>query len=109
VGKAGLAPQQLTFPPQYVGQASPAQSVSFYNRQSVPINISGVSTSGGFSETTTCKGVLKAHARCSIRVTFKPTSAGDIAGFLNVSDSLGTQRITLVGFGTLVKLFPGKS
>jgi len=108
VANVGLAPQSFAYSPQFVGTTSAAQRVMLFNRQSVPLNISGISTNGSFAETPTCGAVLAAHASCSISVTFKPTAAGDSQGSLNVSDDAGTQSIVLVGFGTLVKLSPPK-
>jgi Abnormal spindle-like microcephaly-assoc'd, ASPM-SPD-2-Hydin len=109
VADVGLAPQSLAYPPQFVGTTSPAQRVMLFNRQSVPLNISGIGTSGSFSKTTTtCSGVLAAHASCSISVTFNPTATGGSQGSLNVSADAGSPSIILVGFGTLVKLSPPK-
>jgi len=108
VADVGLAPQSITYPPQFAGSKSPAQRVSLFNRQGVPLNISGINTSGSFNETTTCGAVLAPHRSCSTSVTFVPGGPGTSQGSLNVNDDVGTQSIVLVGFGTLVKLSPGK-
>ena len=108
VANAGLSPQYLAFSPQYVGSHSPTQRVTLYNRLSTSLNISAISASGNFPDTTTCTGTLAAHKSCVIDVSFEPTTTGDIQGSLSVSDSAGTQSIELIGFGTLVNLTPGK-
>jgi hypothetical protein len=47
------------YPPQFVGSKSPAQRVTLFNRQGVPLNISGIGTNGSFNETTTCGAVSR--------------------------------------------------
>lgn len=106
VGSAGLTPQSAKFLPQAVNTTSAAQKITLSNRQSAPLNISGIGTNGSFNATSTCGTQLAAGARCMISVTFKPTAAGTSQGALYVNDSAGGRSIHLFGFGTPVKLAP---
>jgi hypothetical protein len=109
VANVGLAPQSLAYPPQFGNTTSPTQKVTLFNRQGVPLNISGIGTTGVFNATTTCPPVLAPRASCSISVTFKPNGFQEESiGYLSVADDVGTQYVVLVGFGTEMKLSPAK-
>jgi hypothetical protein len=101
VPAVGLSPTSLTFASQAVGTSSSPQSVTLTNTGSVKLTVSGVSTSGDFSQTNTCGSSVAAGASCTISVTFKPTKAGTRNGTLTVTDnaSPATQTVSLTGIG----------
>ncbi len=97
-----LSPTSLTFAAQAVGTSSSPQSVTLTNTGSAKLTVSGISTSGDFSQTNTCGSSVAAGASCTISVTFKPTVAGTRSGTLTVTDnaSPATQTVSLTGTGT---------
>ena len=99
---ASLSPTTLTFPSQAVGTSSTPQSVTLTNTGSAKLTVSGISTSGDFSQTNNCGSSVAAGASCTITVTFKPTQAGARNGTLTVTDnaSPATQTVSLTGTGT---------
>ncbi len=99
---ASLSPTSLAFAAQAVGTSSSPQAVTLTNTGSTKLTVSGISTSGDFSQTNTCGSSVVAGASCTISVTFKPTVAGTRNGTLTVSDnaSPATQTVSLTGTGT---------
>lgn len=89
----------LVFPGQLVSTASAAQSVTLANAGSTAVAVSGIKTSGDYSDTTTCSTSLRAHGTCSIKVTFKPTTPGIRPGALTLTLSTGTLTVGLTGTG----------
>jgi hypothetical protein len=100
----GLSPTSLAFSAQMVGTASAVQGVALTNTGNAALTISGISTSGDFSETNTCGASGSAGANCTINVTFKPTAGGPRTGALTVTDNSNgvagsTQTVSLSGTG----------
>jgi len=101
--QAVLSPTRLSFADQYVGTTSSPQTVTLSNNGSVPIAISGISTSGDFAQTNSCGSTLAAGTSCSITVTFAPETSGNRPGTLTVSDNASgsPQTVSLSGNGLL--------
>ena len=101
--QAVLSPTSLSFGDQSVGTTSSPQSVTLSNNGSVPIAISGISTSGDFAQTNSCGSTLAAGTSCSITVTFAPETSGNRPGTLAVSDNASgsPQTVPLSGNGLL--------
>jgi lysophospholipase L1-like esterase len=61
-----------------------------------------LSDTTNFSETNNCGVSLLAGSTCTVTVTFQPTSAANISGFLSVRDDAGNspQVVALQGTGT---------
>jgi trimeric autotransporter adhesin len=100
------SPTALTFASQLFGSTSAAKSVTVTNNQTVPISISGITTSGDFAQTSTCPSApntLGAGATCAISVTFTPTAVGTRTGILTITDnaSVSQQTVSLSGTGSL--------
>ena len=108
VAAVSLSPTSLSFTPELVAMASAAQKVALVNLQNAALSITSVSitgaNSGDFSAKSSCGTSLKAHASCSISVTFKPTATGARTGTLTVIDGAGTQTAGLTGTGSNVKV-----
>jgi hypothetical protein len=90
----------LSFGNQTVGTTSAPVPVTLSNNSSTPVSISGVSTTGGFTETTnTCGTSLAPGATCTISVTYTPSAPGTTTGTLVITEGSGTQTVNLSGNG----------
>jgi len=103
---SGVAP--LTFKPAALNLGTvavgnhAAKSVTLTNNETTSLNLS-FATGGNFTVTGgTCGATLAGGAKCTVAVTFQPTSAGAVAGGLTISDNsgLGAQIVALSGTGT---------
>jgi hypothetical protein len=102
----GFSPASWTFGDQLVNTSSAPEVISLRNLQTVPLSITGISTSGSFSQTSTCPiapNTLAVGSSCAISVTFTPTTLGTLTGTLIVADSASTipQTASLTGTGGL--------
>jgi hypothetical protein len=72
------------------------------NDGSLPVTLTGMSTTGEFAETNTCGASLAAHATCSIRITFKPVAAGNGTGTIILTGNASNcpELVELAGKGT---------
>ena len=105
---ASLSPSQLLFGGQLVGATSLAQTVVFTNTGSEAVTFSSITLSSDFTDTTNCTGSISAGSSCSINVFFTPSAAGAITGTLTLTDTVGTQTISLsgVGVGAVLSISP---
>ncbi len=99
-----FSPTQLGFAAQAPTVASTAQAAIFTNGGELPLIISGITTTGPFTEKDNCSangGVLQPGLSCTINVTFTPTATGNITGTVVVSDNApgGSQTLPLEGQG----------
>lgn len=83
---ATLSTSSLTFANQNVNTASGAQNVTLTNTGDAALNISNIVASGDFSQSNNCTAQLAPNASCAISVTFNPSSGGNRAATLNISD-----------------------
>jgi hypothetical protein len=98
-----LSRTTLTFGNQKVGTTSSPRVVTITDTQGVPVNISSVATNGDFVQTNTCGSSVLAGGKCTISVTFTPTTTGKRSGTLTIADdaSGSPQVVTLSGTGTI--------
>lgn len=97
-----ITPTALTFSPQLVDTASPAQSISLANHGNSDLQIGDIFPSGiDFAATNTCGASLAGGASCTIAVTFKPAIPGPRLGSISiVASGQGSPRlVTLSGTG----------
>jgi hypothetical protein len=96
-----LSTVTLTFPSKVVGTTSLAQSVNVSNTGGSPLVISNVATTGDFAETNSCGSSLAAGVKCTISVTFSPTTNGNLYGTVTITDNApnSPQTITVSGTG----------
>jgi phospholipase C len=89
-----------------VGVTGPSFMVTLNNNRTVPLKISSIATSSGFTQTNTCRSTMPANGVCLINVAFTASSVGPTAGTLTVTDSDPTspQTVTLNAIGTAAKL-----
>jgi hypothetical protein len=96
-----VTPTALTFGTQVVQSTSASQAVTLSNAGPATLSISGITTSGDFSQTNTCNGSVVAGSSCAINVSFTPAAAGARTGTLTISDNTsgGSQMVSLTGTG----------
>ena len=99
-----LTPRSLAFGKHPVNSTSAAKSVTVTNTSARVVAITSIkltgSAPGQFVTTNNCGKSLVAHATCSIKVTFKPTTKGEKSAFLNVNGGGGGLRsVALTGTG----------
>jgi hypothetical protein len=97
-----VSPTQLDFGEQLVGTVSPPQAVTLTNTGTAPLELSGVSVSGEFTQSNNCATSLNVNASCSIQISFAPQTTGERAGGLTVTNSSPEESRTaaLAGAGT---------
>jgi sugar lactone lactonase YvrE len=97
-----FSPPTLTFT-QNLGTSS-TLPITVTNFGGSPLDFSGFSASGGFSQTNNCPSLLPAGSNCTVSITFTPSVAGAVSGSLTVNDDSGnlgvSQTVTLTGTGT---------
>jgi len=101
-----LSSRSLTFSEQTVGTTSPPQSVMLTSSGERTLAISSISVEGDFTimPASTCEsliGSVKAHANCTVVVTFTPLGLGKRNGAIVFKDDAPDtpQRVTLTGTG----------
>jgi F5/8 type C domain/Pectate lyase superfamily protein/Abnormal spindle-like microcephaly-assoc'd, ASPM-SPD-2-Hydin len=92
-------PSSVSFPGTVVGGTA-TQTVSVTNTGTTSATVSGVSTSGDYSQTNNC-GTLAVNASCTVTVTFRPTTSGTRAGTVTVTSNANNSptQISLTGSG----------
>jgi hypothetical protein len=107
-----VSPASLTFNTTPLGSPSVAKPVTITNTGTVTLNITNVSVTGDFAQTTStkpCGATLAAGKNCKINITFTPTALGTRTGTLTITDNAGNspQTVSLTGTGgPQVKLTP---
>jgi hypothetical protein len=100
-GQAKFSPVEgLSFPNQKHGTTSPPQIVTITNEGPSTLNISSMTTTGNFEETSTCGKSVAAKASCTISVTFRPTTAGEKYGTVSIIDSASSKPQVIALSGT---------
>jgi hypothetical protein len=102
IAPVALSPPSLNFGHLPVGTTSAAKTVTLTNNQSTSLTISGISTTGDYSQVNNCPSSLNAGAACTISVNFHPTVAANVPGALTLSSSAvpGSQPVQLSGSGS---------
>jgi hypothetical protein len=103
-----LSSTSLTFATQLLFTTSGSQPITLSNYGNATLDITGITSSGDFSESSTCGSTLAPAASCSIFVTFTPTQPGSRTGVLSITDNApgSPQTVGLTGTGTEVALVP---
>ncbi len=93
------SPASLTFAKTVVGSTTSSQSVTISNSGTSSATVSGVTTSGDFSQTNNC-GTVAVGGSCTVNVTFKPTAGGSRTGTLTVTSNANNSPTTVGLSGT---------
>lgn len=96
-----LSAATLTFATQLQGTASTPQVVTVTNSGTLPLIVSTITASAGFTQTNTCSTPIGAGASCNVSVSFAPTSNGAFAGSLTLVDNApgSPHTVGLTGIG----------
>ena len=81
-----VTPASLAWGNVVVGATGAKKPVTLKNTGTTTLNISSITTSGDFGQTTStkpCGSTLAAGKSCVIKVTFTPTQVGARTGMLN--------------------------
>jgi hypothetical protein len=99
-----VSPTQLSFSPQGLNIASPAQTVTVSNTAAIALTGMTLAVSGPFSLVqNTCGAQLAAGANCTTGVVFTPLSRGALSGVLTASTGNANTpaTVSLSGIGGL--------
>ncbi|MFI5736402.1 choice-of-anchor D domain-containing protein [Kribbella sp. NPDC051587] len=93
-------PSSLSFADTLVGSSSATQAVTVTNSGTASATVSGVSTTGDYSQTNNCT-TLAVGASCTVTVTFRPTASGARAGGVSIASNANNSptSISLSGNG----------
>jgi hypothetical protein len=97
-----LSPASLSFSATGVGLSSVAQTLTLTNNGGLPLSITNIAISPGFSiVTNACTTTLAANTACTLSIVFTPGAAGAATGALTLTDNApsGTQTAALTGTG----------
>jgi hypothetical protein len=89
----------LTFASQALNTTSASQAVTVTNSGTAAATVSGVSTSGDFSQTNNC-GSIAVGASCVVNVSFRPTASGTRTGTLTITSNATNSPTTVALSGT---------
>ncbi len=96
----GLKPSSIAFGGVTLTQMSAPKAVTITNNLTkAPLLLSGISTTGDFSQLNACPAQLAPGAGCSITVRFMPSQIGPRSGALVIAHSVGESTVTLTGSG----------
>ena len=100
-----VSPTSLAWGNVVQGTTGPTKTVTLTNTGSSTLNVSSITTSGDFAQTTStkpCGATLAAGAKCLIKVTFTPTAVGTRTGTVTITDNSPSspQTVALSGTGT---------
>jgi Abnormal spindle-like microcephaly-assoc'd, ASPM-SPD-2-Hydin/Beta-propeller repeat len=96
-----VSPGTLSFGNQNLNVASAAQVVTVTNTGGNVMTVSGVSTTGDFSQTNNCSSLAADGGTCAISVIFTPTTSGSRSGTLVINDNAqgNPHSVSLGGMG----------
>jgi len=100
ISAADLSPKSLSFSGQDVGSSSAPQAVTLSNPTSLPLNVSNVTVSSGWTQSNSCLPTIAGNASCTITVTFQPTVYGPQTGTLTLTDYASNSPQTVLLSGT---------
>ena len=101
-----FTPSSLTFANVPLNTASAPQTAQLQNTGAAPLTIAGIVASGtvagDFAQTNTCPSSVAVNGKCTITVTFTPSSTINQTGAVTVTDNTpaGSDLLSLAGNGT---------
>jgi hypothetical protein len=97
-----LSPTTLNFGMVAVGTTSAPKTVTLTNHASVALTFSSIAASAAYTvASNSCGTSIAAGAKCTVGVTFSPTTSGAASGTLTFTDdaALSPQAVSLNGTG----------
>ena len=95
-----VSPTSLIFPATPEDTISAPQTITLTNNGGVPLTGIQVLTSGDFQVINGCVASLNAQSACTLTVEFAPHATGIETGTIKITDSVGSQIVSLSGTGT---------
>ena len=100
---ATLTPVSATYATQDVGTTSAPKTFTLTNNQTIALTSIAISTTGDFAvSATSCTTSLAPKSKCTMSVTFTPTTTGKRTGQLSVSDSADNSPQTAALTGSAI-------
>lgn len=103
VSDLALSATTLDFGTQDINTTSDVYPAVAANVGTVNVTITNIDTSGDFSQTNDCPGVLEPGDDCTLSVSFNPTQPGSLEGSLTVTSNTtdSPQSVHLTGTGII--------
>ena len=97
-------PTLFAFGDQAINTTSAARTVTISNSGTAAANISSITVSGEFQQTTNCGGALAVGASCTVNVSFRPTTTGAKSGTVTVNSNATNPAMTVPLSGNGISL-----
>jgi hypothetical protein len=95
---ATLSATVLNFGSESVSTTSSPLSITLSNYGTAALSVAGIAATANFGETDSCVPTLASGASCTVHVTFRPTTSGNIMGTLSVTDNApDSPQVVLLG------------
>lgn len=96
-----VSPSTLSFGNQNLNVASATQVITVTNTGGNVMTVSGVSTTGDFSQTNDCTALAANGGACRVTVTFTPSASGSRTGTVVINDNAqgNPHSVSLSGTG----------
>jgi hypothetical protein len=94
-----IYPAELNFNQYGLSVSSAPLTVTVANISNSSLDITGIISTGNFSQTNTCGTQIVAGGQCTVKVVFTPKKVGTLNGSLILKDSRGKQTVALTGTG----------
>ena len=95
-----VSPSSLAFAATTENTLSAPQTIALTNTGGVPLTGIQVLTTGDFQVIDGCVASLNAQSACAITVRYSPHATGPETGSVSITDSVGSQLVSLSGVGT---------
>ena len=101
-----LSTTSMKFGNQAVGTTSAVKKATLTNTGTATLDITSIAITGPFAQTNNCGSTVLAGKKCTISVTFSPTSTGTFTGTVTITDNAtnSPQTISLSGNGVTRRL-----
>ena len=96
---ATVSPTTLAFPATQEDTVSAPQTITLTNNGGVSLTGIQVLVSGDFQASNGCVASLNAESACAITVQYSPHASGAETGSVTITDSEGSQSVSLSGTG----------
>lgn len=112
IPQAVVTPAAIAFAAQAIGTTSAPQIATLSNPGTGPLPVTSVGITGANANSFVvssngCGSKVAAGTSCQIAVSFEPSSVSRQSASLTVSDSVGTQTVSLTGKGKHASQSPG--
>ena len=94
-----VSPSSLAFAATTENTLSAPQTITLTNTGGVPLTGIQVLTTGDFQVIDGCVASLNAQSACTITVRYSPHATGPETGSVSITDSVGSQLVSLSGVG----------